>query len=840
MFPAFSDILLPMFRSILCCLALSFLYSFTAAADAPRVVLAENAKAKLPIFISAEASEEARASAKSLADMLGKISGAEFLISSEENDSASIRLEIKGDSAEREHYTIQSGPNGLILTGTTELALSHAIWDLLHRFGYRQFFPGEKWEIIPKINKLEIAINSDEKPAYQSRRIWAGFGLWKENRAAWQDWNARNRMADGMKLNTGHAYGRIIRAKQAVFDAHPEYYALLGGKRNVRPSAKLCIGNPEVQKLAADYGVEYFENDPEADCVSVDPSDGGGWCECDLCTAIGPASDRALLLANEVATAVTAKFPGKFVGMYAYNVHSTPPSLKVHPNVVISVATAFIKGGQKVEDIMSGWAEKGATLGVREYYSVSTWDRDMPGRSRGSNLEYLAKSIPDFHQRSGRYMTSEASDNWGCNGLGYYFASRVLWDLDAAENRDEIVEDFLEKSFGPAKEPMRKFYAIIDGSNKRARLVFEDQLARMFRQLADARTLAGDDEAIQGRVTDLTLYTRYAELYDRYRKSRGKERQSAYEAMIKHAYRIRGTYMVHSLGLYRDVNRRDKAITVPKNAMWNVPEEENPWKSSKPFSHDEIEEIIGSGVANHQSVELDFEPKEFSDENLVPLPAGRNSGELKPGKAETARSMRSWFTVIENAPAEIELNITGGLITHYRDRGNVKIQLWKLGGASETGERKTLIAEDASVPPDGKQRSVKFQLRESGTYRIDLTDNGDLTRVTWPEGQRMSWKMAIDDFPQSMSGRWHLYFYVPKGTERIGLYSSAAAGQLLRPDGKPALDLKTSGGGFLSTKVPKGMDDRLWKFSNAAGKICLLNVPPFLAKSAEELVIPKN
>lgn len=101
--------------------------------------------------------------------------------------------------------------------------------------------------------------------------------------------------------------------------------------------------------------------------------------------------------------------------------------------------------------------------------------------------------------------------------------------------------------------------------------------------------------------------------------------------------------------------------------------------------------------------------------------------------------------------------------------------------------------------------------------------------------------MSLDDFPASISGRWSLYFYVPKGTKKIGLYSAAGAGQLLRPDGSPAVDLGGSRRGlFLSVKVPVDMDNQLWKISNASGKISLLNVPPFLAKSPEQLVLPQD
>lgn len=114
---------------------------------------------------------------------------------------------------------------------------------------------------------------------------------------------------------------------------------------------------------------------------------------------LGSVTDQALTLANEVAEAVNKKYPGKLVGLYAYNYHSPPPSIRANPNVVISVATAFIKGGQSLDDIITGWAEKGATLGIREYYSVNTWDRDQPGAARGGNLDYLQRTIPAFHAK---------------------------------------------------------------------------------------------------------------------------------------------------------------------------------------------------------------------------------------------------------------------------------------------------------------------------------------------------------------------------------------------------------------------------------------------------------
>ena len=64
--------------------------------------------------------------------------------------------------------------------------------------------------------------------------------------------------------------------------------------------------------------------------------------------------------------------------------------------------------GLTLDELMDGWARQGATLGVREYYSVNTWDRDQPGHARGGNLAYLAKTIPAFHAKGARYLSAES------------------------------------------------------------------------------------------------------------------------------------------------------------------------------------------------------------------------------------------------------------------------------------------------------------------------------------------------------------------------------------------------------------------------------------------------
>src|SRR5581483_12508994 len=98
--------------------------------------------------------------------------------------------------------------------------------------------------------------------------------------------------------------------------------------------------------------------------------------------------------------------------------------------------------------------------------------------------------------------------------------------------------------------------------------------------------------------------TRYLELWSDYAAAQGENRQKAFEAMLRFAYRAGPTMMVHTLMLARDLPRRDKTLTLPKEAAPNVPAGKNPWKDLRPFAKEEIDALSAAGIANRKL--LDF------------------------------------------------------------------------------------------------------------------------------------------------------------------------------------------------------------------------------------------
>lgn len=807
----------------------------TTAHAAPVVALAAGGRAAEPVVTAATTTPGVKELSITLAQYLSRIGDAKFEVQTGDGargiavgtmtDFPSLNLAAEFDAADprrREEYVLRSHAGGVYLIGATELAVRHAVWDFLYRLGYRQFFPGKHWEVVPHSPDLKIAVDVKEKPDFYARRIWYGFGNWKDTTEDKIRWDARNRMASGLSLSGGHAWDGIYNDRKAEFDAHPEYLMS-------RHPAKFCVSNPGLRKLVVDWALAAFERSPGRDFISLEPSDGDGWDNVDGACRDGvvykSVSDRVVTLANAVAEAVNRKYKNKYVGIYAYYKHSPPPTIKVDPHVAVGIATSFIHGGYTFEQLVKGWSDQGAVVGVRDYYSVVIAHKDRPGGPQGSDFYGMAARIKKQYSLGARFMSAESSDSWGPAGLGYYIASRMLWNTK--ENADAIITDFLGKSFGPASEPMRRFYEAIDRGNRP--LITPDLIGRMYRDLDEARRLT-DDPSIRARLDDLVLYTRYVEILRNLRQADGTEQA------LRQAYRIRSTHMVHSYALWRDTRG---GFTKPAGDMrWSVPEGRNPWKNSAPFSAQELEAFIRDGIAGNPL--MPFKPVAFGDD-LVPatklhFPPGEQG---QHGYTRGGQVYYVWF----DAPGTLRLTVTGGQIAPL---AQTTLYLFAMGEqaavGAEEGPEPAAADEEKPVsmgiaPNDKAPHIVELKAPAAGLYRILTGDKGKGAEVVWPTGTKVAIPSG-EDRRSSLRGRLNLYFYVPKGTKVLGGYGSGR-GMLLNGSGQE-VPLAYDGSGYFSIPVPPGQDGKLWKFSNSDGLRLLMTVPPFLFGSPDEALLPKD
>ncbi len=805
----------------------------SSAAAAMPVAIASEGKARLPVLVSTDASQEVKALAGELVDGLNKITGGQFQLKEGRHSDGAIVIgtdtewpgvlpapeEGLAASLCREDYLLKANAGSVWLIGRTELGVQNALWDFLHRLGFRQFLPGPHWEIWPSRPDISVGFNDFEKPDYFSRDLSSGGRLaWKEMQTEVRKWKVRNRLISGFTLKTSHAYGDILRQNRHHFDAHPH------GMHGKEPLAKLDPSHSEVLEIAERYARKELADSGNQDSVSMEPSDGGYWRPD---SPLGSPSNQAVTLANHVAKAIQHDFPGAKIGMYAYNEHSPAPDISVAPNVIISVATAFIKGGNSPESLIAAWRAKGAEIGIREYLGTAVWNKALPAQARAADLDYIASSIPRFHQLGARYYRTDASDAWGPYGVGYYLASRLLWDIDEAHKVPELLDDFFTRSFGRASGEMRIFFERYLFASGRP-LLSEDLVGRMYRTL-DRALAQSDTPEIAARITDLAIYTRYVELMLPYESAPREEKHALFEEIARFAYLIRDSGMVDRATVFRILGER--ATQRNREALSQMIES---FRNEAPLEGDTVRTWIAEGIAKHQV--HDFEPIAFS-RDLVPYqPAAAPSSETSDyGRVISQRGTGSLYLYSEREGSVLRFRVRGGLL--YGNRGPVRLALY----ADAHPLVGTPIATK-EIPEDKTPHEVTFETPYTGLHRLEISDSNDRTEISWPAGQ-----YAV--FPTSPQERSAITtdaafsFYLPPISQTVSGYSSDTRGKIWDEDGVAILDFtKFAGPGYFSIKVSEAREGRVWKisgFRNRAKKL-LMTVPPYAARSASELLIPKE
>lgn len=818
------------------------------------ITLAENGKALLPIVLSAKASAQTRTVAAELSGYLKRITGAEFKIESGDGSSGIVLgtlaefsvPDLKQALAIRENHdgvealAIRTEAKRVLLLGATDLGASHAAFRFLETLGCRWFFPAKEWEVVPSKSVLRVALDEVNRPAVLSRRIWWSYGMYmddtnlpKEEGLIWKDWEAwkrHNRMAWSMLLYDSHAYPNIYEQNRKAFDEHPEYLALVGGKR---VSGQLCLSNPAVRRLAVEYGLNYFKKNPDADMVSMEPADGGSMCECPECAKLGSISERVFGIANEVARAVGKAYPGKGVGLLAYFEHSDPPSFKLEPNVYIQLTTLYTDGKLNFEQQLKLWPEHTQNFGIYDYLSTWVWDQDRirPATSAGyaASLKYVRTKIPQFVALGAKSYDAESSNAWGQYGIGYYVTNKLLWNPRA--DVDSLVKDFYDKAFGPAAPVMKRFYDRISPDNKP--IFGKDLLGRAYRDIQEASVLAKDRPDVEARLDGLKQYLRFNYLCWQLDVNPADKvvRKQLYLQLITQAYRTRRCYMMHAtpmITMWSDYAAKE--FGEPTWSYW-FESKDKPWKVETPYTHEETEREFQEGLQYFQP--QDVSEVKFSDD-LVPvqMPATKFA---HYDSYMTSRSTTQFFQAgarfalcsFKGEPLEIELCMVPKPVGQYSledAAGKILVS----GPAQPVSERKL---------NDNHAQTFLFKVPKAGIYYFEV--HSPSWFVAFGDKQPATGILPRERSLDSYCWGGQVSFYVPKGTRQIQYYWSGMPHKISNPDGVFSQEI-TANNEYVSIPVPEGMDGRAWGVGPRLGQMWLVNCPNFFAADPNALMVPRE
>jgi hypothetical protein len=451
----------------------------------------------------------------------------------------------------------------------------YGVYELLDKWGVRWYRPDDLGEYVPRLAKLSLPTGlATHHPGYLYRYglkdyTKAGTAPPEERRTA-DLWSVRHHQNVGLNMseemhakvgrsflmNSGHAYEYLVSHKQ-YFKEHPEYFALIDGKRSEREDAQLCLSNPDVQRIATEAVIAQTRNklsDPRFLVMySVEPNDGSLWCECEACQAMDDPklktpsglpsmSNRVAKFGNLIAAKVREVTPTANVMWLAYNQHSEAPTLveKFEPNTVIWMApyaSTYSDWSNRLEDpestqnanflkSMKGFGEK-SRLMVYEYFGGYSWGGPMP------SIGMVSDRLSTYRKYGaiGVYVLM-SSPHWGPQGLPYYIAARMLWDPDMDVGKE--VDLYYKNFYGPAEKPMRAYHELMEkaastsciyfgsGGYKLEDLFTDELLNSMAPHLRDAEEAVKGLEPYQKRLAGVAAGFEYAKRMREYENLKAK------------------------------------------------------------------------------------------------------------------------------------------------------------------------------------------------------------------------------------------------------------------------------------------------------------------------------
>jgi len=459
---------------------------------AQELVIAENGKSDYQIVLPEKASEPVRHAADELAQFIREMTGASISIRTEESQPVAeceillgntrrlqdLGLEIDWQKLGKEGYVLKTVGKKLVIAGGEPRGTLYGVYGLLEEhWGCRWFTPD--CSRIPHYDRLVIGpLDETLVPALEYREPFT-FDCFDG------DWCARNRMNSssarlgpqhGGKVRFGsgffvHTFNRLV-PPEKYFDEHPEYFALVKGKR-LKDRTQLCCTNEDVIRLVTEGILKAIENDPEAFVFSVSQNDWYNYCECEKCQALAKAEESqiapVLQMVNRVAEVVEQRYPDKAIETLAYQWTRKPPkTMRPRPNVIIRLcsieccfahplATCDLPANQAFVEDLKGWAKIGNRLWVWDYVTdFRHYYLPFPNqRVRNDNIKLFVENNVTgiFEQDTYNTPNSELA------ALGGYMTAKFLWNPNYDE--DLAMNEFLEGYYGAAAPLIRKYIDIL-------------------------------------------------------------------------------------------------------------------------------------------------------------------------------------------------------------------------------------------------------------------------------------------------------------------------------------------------------------------------------------------
>ena len=512
------------------------------------ITLASNKKTSYTIVIAGDASLSVIHAAEELRNFLGRITGADFVIRTDDIPRTECEIlvgrsthtdetapDIDWAKLGKEGFTLRTVGKTVVIAGSHVRGALYGVYGLLEDYCGCRFF-AEDVVKVPQRGTLYLPAIADDTqvPALEYRESYFAGYNGGDLYARWKNNGNSGQLTEihGGKMKYCffvHSFTSLVPPSK-YFAEHPEYYSEIDGKRKGERT-QLCLTNPDVLQIVIDRVRELLRENPDVAILSVSQDDNREYCRCEKCRALdeyeGSHAGTLLHFVNAVADAVADEFPDIAIDTLAYQYTRKPPlHVKPRPNVIIRLCSIECCFSHPLDECDSSfkqdiieWSKIAGRLHIWDYV-VNFAHSLMPF----PNFKVLQPNIKFFLDHSVTGIFEEGYNSPGpyaeLNPLRQYIIAKLLWNPDY--DVETGINEFLNGYYGQAGPEIRNYFDLIHAQitpDTHMRIYdspHQDYLSAEMCAEADkifdrAERLADDDE-ILARVQRLRLSVRYVEL----------------------------------------------------------------------------------------------------------------------------------------------------------------------------------------------------------------------------------------------------------------------------------------------------------------------------------------
>ena len=461
-------------------LLLAMLFAAPVISEAKGFVVAKSGSAKAAIVIAPDATIAEQTAAKELSTYLKRITGGDFKVYQIGSSPAGVpRIFVGQSEIVREKLgnidwstlkfdgiVIKFVGNDLILAGDRPRGSVYAVYTFLEDYLGCKWWTAKASKIPYRPNLTVNAKNKTHIPPLMYRETY------------YQPVNGRNTgFSAKLKLNGHHQpipfelgghyklLGFVHTADTFLpaskyFDAHPEWYSLVNGKRvGGQMTGQLCLTNEEMKAEFVKQALKVIEKDPSAGMIAIDQNDNVNYCQCDKCNAVadeeGGQAGVLIRFVNSVADEIAKKYPDFLVETLAYQYTRHAPKLaRPRDNVIVrlcSIECDFAtpldspKNAAFYKDLQD-WKSMAKRLYIWDYV-VDYANLSIPHPNwqvLGPNMRIFANNhvVGMFAQGDG--FNPDAS----FGNMRIWVLSHLMWDKNLDTRK--LMKEFADGYYGPA------------------------------------------------------------------------------------------------------------------------------------------------------------------------------------------------------------------------------------------------------------------------------------------------------------------------------------------------------------------------------------------------------